>query len=57
LKPNKKAEKKRLHKIKIGVERESQLEQGYFDGRFVEKVEKSQKQYSRKQKHKNDNWE
>ena len=43
--------------MKIGVERESQLEQGYFDGRFVEKVEKSQKQYSRKQKHKNEDWE
>tara|TARA_R110002020_G_scaffold52778_2_gene148115 strand:+ start:637 stop:810 length:174 start_codon:yes stop_codon:yes gene_type:complete len=57
LKPNKKAEMKRLHKMKIGVERESQLEQGYFDGRFVEKVEKSQKQYSRKQKHKNEDWE
>ena len=57
MKPNKKSEKKRLHKIKIGVERESQLEQGYFDGRFVEKVEKSQKQYSRKKKHKNDDWE
>jgi len=45
------------HKMKIGVERESQLEQGYFDGRFVEKSEKSKKAYKRKKKHKNQEWD
>lgn len=35
--------------------REDQIESGYFDGRFVERSEKSKKAYSRKKKHKGDN--
>ena len=32
--------------------RENQKEMGYFDGRFVERSEKSKKKYTRKNKHK-----
>jgi hypothetical protein len=46
-----------LHKVKLGVERENQKDQGYFDGRFVEKQEKSKKAYKRKPKHKNQEWD
>ena len=49
--------KEQLHKLKVGKERESQLEQGYFDGRFRERVEKPIKSYKRKPKHKNKDWE
>ena len=49
--------KEQLHKLKVGKERESQLEQGYFEGRFRERVEKPKKSYKRKPKHKNKDWE
>ena len=45
--------KEQLHKLKVGSERESQIDQGYFDGRFRERVEKPKKSYKRKSKHKN----
>jgi len=44
-----------LQKLKHSAVRESQKEQGYFDGRFVERSESSKKLYTRKQKHKNKN--
>ena len=40
-------------KMNIGVTRELQKQQGYFDGRFVERTIQSKKQYTRKQKHRN----
>tara|TARA_R110000751_G_scaffold52165_1_gene113854 strand:- start:673 stop:837 length:165 start_codon:yes stop_codon:yes gene_type:complete len=46
-----------LHKIKLGVERQNQKEQGYFDGRFMEKVEKPKRKDRRKPKHKNQEWD
>jgi stalled ribosome alternative rescue factor ArfA len=49
--------KEQLHKLKVGNERESQIDQGYFDGRFRERVEKPKKSYKRKPKHKNNDWE
>ena len=39
-------------KMNIGVTRELQKEQGYFDGRFVARTIQSKKQYTRKCKHK-----
>ena len=39
-------------KMNVGATRNSQNEQGFFDGRFVSRVEKSKKTYSRKDKHK-----
>lgn len=42
------------HKVKAGIIREAKKEQGFFDGRFVARAEKSKKLYTRKQKHKND---
>jgi stalled ribosome alternative rescue factor ArfA len=44
-------------KMNLGVTRESQKEQGFFDGRFVARVEKSKKAYTRKEKYKNKNWD
>ena len=44
-------------KVNVGATRNSQKEQGYFDGRFVSRTEKSKKDYDRKQKHKNKGWE
>ena len=44
-------------KMKIGATREKQKEDGYFDGRFVEKLEKTKKAYKRKPKHKNEEWD
>ena len=41
------------HKIKRTQIRHDQKEAGFFDGRFVERTEKSKKDYSRKKKHKN----
>ena len=52
-----KKNKKDLHKMRVGVERENQKEQGYFDGRFVEKAEKLKKAYKRKPKHKDKEWD
>lgn len=40
-------------KANIGVVRKFQKEQGYFDGRFVARTERSKKLYTRKLKHKN----
>jgi hypothetical protein len=45
--------KKETIKMNIGVVRELQKQQGYFDGRFVERTTPSKKQYTRKQKHRN----
>jgi hypothetical protein len=44
--------KKQTIKMNIGVVRELQKQQGYFDGRFVERTIQSKKQYTRKRKHK-----
>jgi hypothetical protein len=44
-------------KINLGASRKSQLEQGYFDGRFVQRAEQSKKVYTRKQKHRKHNHE
>jgi len=43
----------KLLKINLGATRESQRQQGYFDGRFVERTIASKRNYTRKQKHKN----
>ena len=40
-------------KMYVGVTRQSQIDQGFFDGRFVTRTQASKKQYTRKQKHKN----
>jgi len=40
-------------KANIAVVREFQKEQGYFDGRFVARIDRSKKLYTRKRKHKN----
>ena len=45
--------KKQTIKMNIGVVRELQKQQGYFDGRFVSRTTPSKKQYTRKQKHRN----
>lgn len=42
-----------MHKICLAASRESQKQQGYFDGRFVERSIPSKKNYTRKPKHKN----
>ncbi len=44
-------------KINLGASRESQKQQGFFDGRFVSRVEQSKKSYTRKTKHKNKSYE
>ncbi len=44
-------------KINLGASRKSQLEQGYFDGRFVQRSQQSKKVYTRKQKHQKTNHE
>jgi hypothetical protein len=44
-------------KINLGASRKSQLEQGFFDGRFVSRIEQSKKTYKRKHKHKNKQYE
>ena len=43
--------------MNVGATRNSQKEQGYFDGRFVSRTESSKKDYKRKQKHKGKDWE
>ena len=40
-----------LFKLKIAASRKSQKEQGFFDGRFVQRAEPTKKIYNRKQKH------
>jgi hypothetical protein len=42
-----------MHKIRLAASRESQKQQGYFDGRFVARTIPSKKNYTRKSKHKN----
>ena len=44
--------KKQTIKMNLSVTRESHKQQGYFDGRFVERTIQSKKQYTRKRKHK-----
>ena len=44
-------------KMNVGVTRNFQKEQGFFDGRFVSRTEKSKKEYSRKDQHKNKSWD
>jgi hypothetical protein len=41
-----------VHQIRLAASRESQKQQGFFDGRFVARVQESKKTYTRKQKHK-----
>ena len=48
---------KKLHTLKLGVNRASQKEQGFFDGRFVSRTERDKTKYSRKLKHKKSNTE
>lgn len=42
-----------LLKLQVGVERKRQVEDGFFDGRFYPRTEKSKKEYSRKRKYNN----
>jgi hypothetical protein len=44
-------------KINLTASRESQRQQGFFDGRFVARIQQSKKQYKRNQKHKNKSYE
>jgi hypothetical protein len=44
-------QKDKLHKMTVGKQREKQVEQGFFDGRFVQRAEESKKIYKRKEKH------
>jgi hypothetical protein len=46
-----KSKKVKFHKMKAGAQRQSQIEQGFFDGRFVQRAEPSKKKYTRKAKH------
>jgi len=46
-----KPKKDKLHKMTVGKQREQQVEQGFFDGRFVQRAEESKKVYKRKEKH------
>jgi hypothetical protein len=41
------------HKIKKAQVRHQQVSDGMFDGRFITRVEKSKKTYTRKNKHRN----
>ncbi len=43
-------------KMNVGVTREYQKEQGFFDGRFVSRSEVSKKLYKRKTKHKSNQY-
>jgi hypothetical protein len=44
--------KEQLLKIESGRVREDKKSQGFFDGRFVTRVQDTKKKYSRKEKHK-----
>ena len=46
-----KSDKDKLHKMTVGKQREKQVEQGFFDGRFVQRAEESKKVYKRREKH------
>jgi hypothetical protein len=52
MKPKKDKDKEKVHKLIVGKQREKQISQGFFDGRFVERTEESKKIYQRKSKHK-----
>ena len=41
--------KKEVHQLILGKQRTQQVEQGYFDGRFVQRAEPSKKIYRREQ--------
>lgn len=45
--------KKEVHQLILGKQRTQQVEQGYFDGRFVQRAEPSKKIYRRE---KNKRW-
>ena len=45
--------KKQVHQLILGKQRTQQVEQGYFDGRFVQRAEPSKKIYRRE---KNKRW-
>ena len=45
--------KNKVHQLRMGVVRENKKSQGFFDGRFVSRVQDSKKKYNRKRKHKN----
>lgn len=45
-------EKRQLHNMIIASHRQNQIDMGFFDGRFVQRSEKSKKVYTRKDKHK-----
>lgn len=49
-----KKKKDPIHKLVLGKQRENQLNQGFFDGRFVQRSEESKKVYKRNVKHKSD---
>lgn len=49
--------KEQTIKMNVGVTRNSQKEQRFFDGRFVERSEKPKNLYSRKVKHRNKGWD
>ena len=46
-----KSNKDKQHKMTVGKQREKQVAQGFFDGRFVQRSEESKKVYKRKEKH------
>ena len=52
MKSKKDKDKEKVHKLIVGKQREKQISQGFFDGRFVERTEESKKKYKRKEKHK-----
>ena len=52
MKPKKKPNQ--VHQLIVGKQRENQVAQGFFDGRFVERTEESKKNYKRNVKHKKD---
>lgn len=54
MKKIKKISKAEMLKMKIGATRNSQKEQGYFDGRFVQRAIVCKKIYNRKRKNESD---
>jgi hypothetical protein len=46
-----KPQKDKLHKMTVGKQREKQVEQGFFDGRFVQRAVDPKNVYKRKEKH------
>ena len=55
MKPKKKSNQ--VHQLIVGKQRENQVTQGFFDGRFVERSEESKKVYKRNLKHKKEDKE